>query len=115
MNINDLDYYVRFVFNCSDELGFSTDCPDYLKKFVKTEDGKYPNDRFNIGDKIVILWQDHGERLYFVSKVEIRDLRYDTSEKLYGMYEEDHANLSDKERFSFMTIFISLDAVTSEA
>ena len=114
MNINNLEHYVRFVFNCSDGLGFSTDSPDHLKKYVKSRDYKYPNERFNIGDRIVIVWNDYGERVYSVSQIEIRDLRYNTDENLYGMHEDDHQNITDKDRFSFMTIFISLTTIDNE-
>lgn len=107
MNINDLEYYVRFVFNCSDDLGFSTDSSDQLKKFVKAKDGQ-TNKQFNIGDEIVIMWHDYGERSYTVHQIEVRDLRYNTDEKLYGIYNDDHHINTDKERFSFMTIFVSL-------
>ncbi|QHS55458.1 hypothetical protein GWR56_07865 [Mucilaginibacter sp. 14171R-50] len=111
MNINDLKYYVRFVFNCSDGLGFSTDSADHIKNCVKGQDGKSTNEQFNIGDEIVIIWDEYGERSYTVSEVEIRDIRYDTDEKLYGVHLDDRGNITDTDRFSFMTIFVSLTAV----
>ncbi|RZJ81873.1 MAG: hypothetical protein EOO47_02675 [Flavobacterium sp.] len=111
MKINQLDHYPRFVFNCSDDYGFATDDLD-LFKFFRNENDMYPITSFKMGEEVTLKRDDQDEPvLYKISDIQIRDIRYDTNEKLYGVYEDDRATYQNKEKFHVMSIFISLDLI----
>jgi hypothetical protein len=111
MNLNDLQYYPRFVFNCSDGKCFSTDDLALLKDINIPHINKI--DQFRTGEEISIKWSDIDEpKQYIILKIDIRDIRYDSDEKLYGFHEDDCSAIStDKDKFHLMSIFIFLEAV----
>lgn len=111
MKINDLKHYPRFVFNCSDGYGFSTTDLEHLTHF-RNDNDVYPITSFKIGDILTIKRSDLPDPVkYKVSNVEIRDIRYDTDESLYGVYDDDRAIYNDRNKFTLMAIFVFLETV----
>lgn len=110
MKINSFKQYPRFIFNCSDEYGFSTmDIEDF--KHFKNDDDLYPISSLKIGDILSLKRADLETPVkYKISNIEIRDIRYDTEENLYGIYEDDRRYL-DEGKFILMAIFVSMDLV----
>lgn len=87
MTINDFTHYPRFVFNTSDNICFSTADLDELKFFTHIPDN-HKIKSFCTGEIIQILWKHIKYPIkYRISKIDIRDIRYDTEEKLYGIGE----------------------------
>lgn len=111
MKTNDLDHYPRFIFNCSDGRCLSTADLDFLKHFSKDDQPTNINS-FNIDDIINIKWADlDGHLDYKVSKIEIKEIMYDTSEQILGMNKDDFNPVIGKDKFWLMGLYIFLDLV----
>lgn len=111
MKVNDLQHYPRFVFNCSDGKCFSTADLDSLEFFRNSEQETKVNS-FQTDAEISILWDSNPNPIkYRITKIDVRDLRYDTDEKLYGIYSDDCSHTYGKEKFELMSIFIFLDLI----
>lgn len=71
MNINTLNHYPRFVFNCSDGKCFSTLDLDHLQ-FITKKDYSTRIESFNTGEIVSIKWDDSPKFInYKVSKIDI--------------------------------------------
>ncbi|MGJ1418294.1 hypothetical protein ACR79T_01625 [Sphingobacterium spiritivorum] len=111
MKINELQHYPRFVFNCSDGRCYSTADLDGLM-YIKRENLDAPVDAFNTGETVSIVWDTEPNPIkYVIKKIDIRDIRYDTNENLYGIYEDDCTGVYGKEKFHLLSIFIFLEAI----
>lgn len=110
MKINDLKHYPRFVFNFPDKCFSTCDLDEF--KHIKNDDHDFKVNSFKTGEIIKIKRDDKSEiSEYRISKIDIRDIRYDTEEKLYGVWEDDCTTISGKEKFELMAIFIFLEDI----
>ena len=111
MKINDLKHYPRFVISRPDGKCFSTLDLDELK-YMNNDDHDSKINSFRTGEIIKVKWNDKNETLrYKIQKIDIRDLRYDTEEPLYGAWEDDCTSLSGMEKIELMAIFIFLEDI----
>lgn len=111
MKIDDLQHYPRFVFSCSDGRCYSTAELKGLK-YIKREHIDSPIDAFYTGEIITIIWDtDPTPVRYKVDKIDVRDIRYHTDEKLYGIHGDDCSVIQGKEKFHLMSIFVFLERI----
>ncbi|MGV8877808.1 MAG: hypothetical protein ACOH2A_02130 [Sphingobacteriaceae bacterium] len=111
MKTNDLNHYPRFIFNCSDGRGLSTADLDFLKGFSK-DDQMTNISSFNIDDIISIKWADLEEHLeYKVSKIEIKEIMYNTDERILGMNEFDVNPVFGKDKYWLMGLYVFLELI----
>jgi hypothetical protein len=67
---------------------------------------------FNIDDIVTIKWPDLETPLeYKVSKIEIKEIMYDTDERILGMNQYDFNPVTGKNKFWLMGLYIFLDLV----
>ena len=89
MKIKDLDYYVKFIFSCSEKnVCFSTTDREFLKHVVFHKTGTSPMD-YKIGD--VLSFMPNIDVAYEITDIRVRQLVEDTEILNYGFDSEDCA------------------------
>jgi hypothetical protein len=111
MNTNEFPHYPRFIINCSDGNGLVTADLNELKHLTKTnEPGRIES--FNIGDTFSIKWQtEKTVLLYKVSKIEIKEIMYDTDDRIMGVNNFDRNPVTGIDKYWLMGLYIFLDLV----
>ena len=112
MKVNELNYCTIFEFVCSDGWGFATDNVELLKN-LKDESNTHSIERFIVGDIIHIQRTDKGDTIKCkVARVDIRDIRFDTEEQLFGIWRDGFSEIhSNKEKIALLTIHVKLDII----
>jgi hypothetical protein len=112
---NNLPYYPRFIFNCSDEKCLSTGDLDWFKN-IKQAGSVYDITSFKTGQKIDITWIDKQEiKTYLITKIDINHIKYDLDEPTYGMNaENDCSSVKGKTKKWMMEIYIYLELIIKQ-
>lgn len=109
MNINDLEYYPRFVFKCPDGKVISTADLDVFKNISHEywHSGIY---FFKTGDVINILRDDRKHPYsYKIYKIDIVDIKSDSDTTIKGMDATGSSEFVGKNKIIIMTINIELE------
>ncbi|MCF1192508.1 hypothetical protein LRR18_13010 [Mangrovimonas sp. AS39] len=110
---NDLPYYPRFIFNCSDGNCLSTGDLE-LFDFIKETGSEFEITAFKPGQSLDITWVDENEdqiiKTYIVNRIQINQIKYDLDEPTFGINSNDCTAIQGKEKKWMMEIYIFLDA-----
>lgn len=111
---NLLPYYPRFIFNCNDDLCFSTaDLEEFKYLTEHKSDSKIT--RFVTGQKVDVKIDDENGafviKTYEVRKIDIHQIKYDLDEPTYGFNMNDCTNIQGNPKKHLMEIYVFLDLV----
>lgn len=110
---NNLPYYPRFIFNCSDGYAFSTGDLEIFK-LIKETGKDYEVTSFRQGQSLNITQIDENNekvvKTYVVNRIQVNRIKYDLDEPDYGINLDDSTSIQGKKKKWLMEIFVYLDA-----
>lgn len=104
MKIEDLPYYVKFVFLCGD-IGHST-ADINLISLIKNADTRERIYSLNVGDRII--FEPESDKVYQISSISVNHLLEDTKDMLLGIDLEDAEPMQGERKEWLLKILIKM-------
>jgi hypothetical protein len=114
MEIKNLKYYVKFVFNCEDtEETYSTSDIEELRFIQEEQNGElFPLSALKIGDKLAFNKPNSIIKKYKVTDISIGDIDDDLDLPKTGIYLlKDSLETTGKPKKWLLSIFVSMDCI----